>query len=217
MGKTIYSLKQIQKAIDDAVKKNTVNWLGIYKEILQDPLRKRKDINTGRATALKKRIINQAAKGHLNLPKELLDYMSIANIERIKGKMPDSVKKQYDLDFNKGGISVERVDKITKDLHKEVTPKQKERFEREKKNFMDTVLIQNSKSKLSGDQIIANLLRFGIKQNRCKICGNKGRWMGKELKLELHHKGDRSDMRPHMIKLVCPNCHTLTRSYKGGK
>ena len=59
------------------------------------------------------------------------------------------------------------------------------------------------------------LLSEGLKEKKCESC-NLTTWMGLEIPLELHHvNGDNSDNRIENLKLLCPNCHALTDSYRG--
>ena len=59
------------------------------------------------------------------------------------------------------------------------------------------------------------LLLEGLKQHICECCGNTT-WNGKKIPLELHHiNGNNRDNRLENLKLLCPNCHALTDSYRG--
>lgn len=58
---------------------------------------------------------------------------------------------------------------------------------------------------------------FEINNNSCQTCG----WDSinphtKTLPLEIHHiDGDYLNNRPENLQLICPNCHSLTKGYKG--
>jgi transposase len=59
------------------------------------------------------------------------------------------------------------------------------------------------------------LLKVGLKENRCEICGIEN-WLGKPLNAQLHHKnGDGYDNRLENIIFLCPNCHSQTDTYGG--
>jgi hypothetical protein len=59
------------------------------------------------------------------------------------------------------------------------------------------------------------LIKAGFKQAQCECCGNK-EWLGNPIPLELHHvNGNRADNRLENLQLLCPNCHALTKTYRG--
>ena len=59
------------------------------------------------------------------------------------------------------------------------------------------------------------LLEGGIKQHICECCGLT-HWQGLPIPLELHHiNGNNRDNRLKNLKLLCPNCHAMTDSYRG--
>jgi len=61
------------------------------------------------------------------------------------------------------------------------------------------------------------LLKAGLKQNVCELCG-LSEWRGSALGLELHHvNGDRLDHRVENLQLLCPNCHSQTGNWGGRK
>lgn len=59
------------------------------------------------------------------------------------------------------------------------------------------------------------LLDEGLKEHRCEMCGCN-EWEGQPIPRELDHiNGRRDDNRLENIRLVCPNCHALTPTYRG--
>ena len=59
------------------------------------------------------------------------------------------------------------------------------------------------------------LLQENLKQAKCEMCGNT-EWLGQPIPLELDHvSGDKSDNRLENLRLLCPNCHALTPTYRG--
>ena len=59
------------------------------------------------------------------------------------------------------------------------------------------------------------LIRAGLKEDRCEDCGIS-EWRGKPLSLALHHvNGDGQDNRLENLRLLCPNCHSLTENFAG--
>lgn len=60
------------------------------------------------------------------------------------------------------------------------------------------------------------LLKEGIKENKCEICGISS-WLDKELILQLHHiNGVHTDNHLENLQLLCPNCHSQTDNFCGG-
>lgn len=59
------------------------------------------------------------------------------------------------------------------------------------------------------------LIRKGLLQYRCDICGISD-WLGDKLVLHLDHKnGINNDSRLENLRLLCPNCHSQTETYTG--
>ena len=53
------------------------------------------------------------------------------------------------------------------------------------------------------------LIRDGIKERKCEICGNF-QWQGFNLPLELHHKdGNHYNNNFDNLQILCPNCHSI--------
>jgi 5-methylcytosine-specific restriction endonuclease McrA len=58
------------------------------------------------------------------------------------------------------------------------------------------------------------LIREGVKKNVCENCGCS-EWQGKQINLELHHiDGKRQNHKLSNLKLLCPNCHSQTDSFR---
>lgn len=59
------------------------------------------------------------------------------------------------------------------------------------------------------------LLAAGILENRCSRCGIS-EYNGKPLSIQLDHiNGVNDDHRLENLRMLCPNCHSLTETYGG--
>lgn len=56
-----------------------------------------------------------------------------------------------------------------------------------------------------------------LRGHKCEIC-TLSKWRGRKIKLELHHiDADRTNNDANNLQLLCPNCHSLTKSWKKQK
>lgn len=59
------------------------------------------------------------------------------------------------------------------------------------------------------------LLKEGLKENICEVCGIE-EWNGKPIVMELDHiNGIRYDHSYDNLRMVCPNCHSQTDTFRG--
>lgn len=82
-------------------------------------------------------------------------------------------------------------------------------------NLID-VLIENSPYK-NGNSLKKRLFKEGLKTKECEECGID-KWNDKEIVLELEHiNGDNTDNRMENLKILCPNCHSQTPTFRNKK
>jgi hypothetical protein len=78
---------------------------------------------------------------------------------------------------------------------------------------LDQLLTRGSRT--NGARLRHRLITEGRKAHVCEECGAR-RWFGQPIPLELEHvNGDRWDNRLENLRLLCPNCHALTPTYRG--
>ena len=59
------------------------------------------------------------------------------------------------------------------------------------------------------------LIRDGIKENKCEICGITT-WQGVKIPLELHHiDGNHFNNDFNNLQILCPNCHSIQKGNSG--
>jgi hypothetical protein len=61
------------------------------------------------------------------------------------------------------------------------------------------------------------LLKEGIFENECSICGLDS-WLGNPLMIELDHiDGDSHNHKIDNLRMLCPNCHSQTQTFRSKK
>lgn len=79
---------------------------------------------------------------------------------------------------------------------------------------LEEVLIVDS-SYLSTGSLKKRLYKEGLKEEKCEIC-DITHWMNKAITLELDHiNGLNTDNRIENLRILCPNCHSQTASFRG--
>ena len=60
------------------------------------------------------------------------------------------------------------------------------------------------------------LLKNGMLENKCEICGQEGIWNEIELVMVLDHiNGKRNDHRLENLQMLCPNCNSQQKTFSG--
>lgn len=83
-----------------------------------------------------------------------------------------------------------------------------------RKRPLSEVMIENSDYKRTN--LKKRLLKEGLIENKCQICGQLPEWNGKPMVLILDHiNGVWNDHRRENLRLVCPNCNSQLSTHCG--
>lgn len=83
------------------------------------------------------------------------------------------------------------------------------------KRSIEELLVVDRKHPYQSFKLKNRLLQEGIKIHQCESCGIT-EWMERPAPLELDHiNGINYDNRLENLRLLCPNCHAQTETYRG--
>jgi 5-methylcytosine-specific restriction endonuclease McrA len=87
----------------------------------------------------------------------------------------------------------------------------------QKKIPIEEILVENS-TYANNVSLKKRLIREGVLDYKCVECGNIGKWNEKPLVLQLDHiNGINTDNRIENLRILCPNCHSQTKTFcRGG-
>ncbi|MFF5535513.1 HNH endonuclease signature motif containing protein [Streptomyces cinerochromogenes] len=70
-------------------------------------------------------------------------------------------------------------------------------------------------SRIPSQRLKRAMIELGVEE-RCALCGTEPIWLGERLPLEVDHvDGNWRNNRIENLRLLCPNCHSATDTYRG--
>ncbi|MGW5278665.1 HNH endonuclease signature motif containing protein [Streptomyces collinus] len=82
----------------------------------------------------------------------------------------------------------------------------------------EDILVRHDGHRRTRTHLLRRALREVGVPEKCAECGLGPAWLGRPMTLEIDHvNGDWSDDRRDNLRLLCPNCHAVTRTWcRGG-
>lgn len=88
----------------------------------------------------------------------------------------------------------------------------------QRRRTAEEILVENTSAhvrRVPSSRLKRAMREQGLEE-RCALCGIEPVWLGKPLPLEVDHiDGDWRNNRIENVRLLCPNCHSTTDSYRG--
>jgi hypothetical protein len=81
---------------------------------------------------------------------------------------------------------------------------------------IDDIIIKNKYPEYQTFKLKKRLIKEGYKKNICEICNLGTIWNNSHIEMELDHiDGNRTNHLLNNLRIICPNCHSQTKTYRG--
>lgn len=79
---------------------------------------------------------------------------------------------------------------------------------------IEVCLVENSN--YSRSRLKRRLIKEGLLEDKCSVCGQLPMWNEKPLTLQIDHiNGISNDNRIENLRIICPHCHSQTENFAG--
>ena len=87
-------------------------------------------------------------------------------------------------------------------------------FHRPKESFPLEKILDGQHPSYQSGHLRRRLIEAGLKENKCETCGISS-WNDQPICIELHHiDGASTNHRLENLMMVCPNCHSQTKTFR---
>jgi len=201
LRKEEYTIPQICKEL--GLSKGTV---GYY---LKDfPQKRKKIFNQKEYNKLKRNITPRSEFG-------ILENINLSKEEFISKSLESNSLKGLSIELNISTSSIKRLQKKL-NCYSLNLKYQGRGIKRDCTNILNGIeIVENTQQKSITGVLKKFILKNGLKEHKCEECGII-EWNNKPLSLELDHTdGIRSNNKLENLKLLCPNCHSQTNTWRG--
>jgi len=74
----------------------------------------------------------------------------------------------------------------------------------------------DTRKSINGQEVRKKLVEEGYSEDKCELCNLPNEWNGQPLTLQLDHiDGNRYNNTIQNFRIICPNCHTQTKTHSG--
>lgn len=81
---------------------------------------------------------------------------------------------------------------------------------------IEEIIFEGKHPSYQTNKLKNRLISEGHKKNKCEECQLENKWNDKPIIMELDHiDGDRTNHLFENLKILCPNCHSQTKTYRG--
>lgn len=136
----------------------------------------------------------------IKIVKQSKSYAEV--IEGLNGSKSGTAYKTLKKYISKYGLNIEHFDPYAN------------KKDTSKRAPLNEVLTKNSKWKIHNQVMKKRLIEAGTKEDKCEMCNQSNNHNNLPLVLQLDHiNGDNRDNRLENLRIVCPNCHTQTKTW----